>query len=186
MAILWNTCNRPIEGKYDGKIFCFAPKERKKIYNKLIIDHLVVSMEMYGLVALGTPEGGDDFTKDEEQKQYLIGLKNRWKYCDWVVRNWGAMNKEREGNKMSKAAPTAHEENCVLEAQEILEELNKLDGQKIDKLQAYLEDSKAAQAAKEMEKDPDELVTSGLKTELKNKGKRNVAPSSTDKDASQV
>ena len=184
--ILWNTCNRQIEGKYDGRIFVFAPKERKRLYDRVIIEHLSASMEMYGLVALGTKDGGDEFTKEEEDKAYIQGVRNRWKYCDWIVRNWRAMNKEREAQKMSSAAPTKHEENCCLEAAEILEELNKIDGQKIDKMQAYLEDTKTAEAVKAMEENPDELETSGLETRMPKRGRprKNVDASAADSDES--
>lgn len=186
MSILWNTCDRPIEGKYDGRIYTFAPKERRRLYDKLVVEHLAVSMEMYGLMVLGTKDGGDEFTKDEEDKARLQGLKNRWKYCDWVVRNWRSMNKDREAQKMSAAPPTQHEENCCLEAAEILEELNRMDGKKIDKMQAYLEDSKTAQAVQAMEANPDELVTSGLKAEFKQKGKRNATTPASDTDESKI
>jgi hypothetical protein len=177
MPILWNTSNKKIEGRYDGKFFPFAPKERKRIFDPNVIDVLQINMEPYGLVVLP-----DEATKADEDKAYLEGIKNRWKMCDWVVRNYKTMNIEREGGGVASKAPTKWEEECALEAAEILKEIDSIEQGRISAIDGYLKDSRTAQAQKEINQNPDEVVSDGLKTEFKKRGRpskdANLAPAS--------
>lgn len=157
MPILWNTCSKKIEGRFDGKFFYFAPDERKLVQDPYAASHLQIQMEAYGLVTL--PEFP---SKALEEEKKIEGINNRWRWCDSIVRNWHAKNKERDSMKMAAELPNAAEADCALEAAELLKKLNELKSGQMDIMNAYLKDEKTQRAVEAAKVAESGIVGSGL------------------------
>lgn len=162
MPVLWNTAKKKIEGRHDGKFFYFAPDERKLIQDTVISSFLQVQLEQFGLVTLA-----ENPTKEMCEKAKLVGLKNRWKWCDSMVRNWQAKNKERESMKMAGEAPNDAESDCALEAGELIEEINLLDSGKTERMNSYLKDEKTQKAQEAAKKMTSGIENDGMKATIK-------------------
>jgi hypothetical protein len=166
--ILWNIAPKMIEARYDGRVFEFAPNERKRIDNQDICNHLIFKLKAKGLVSV--PEGIDP---EAEKKVLIEGLKERWRTLDRVVRNHRTMNKERESNKMTAEAPS----EAVIEASEecvnLLEKIKELEGERMSKVDAYLNDDRTRQAQATIDGQEQTVETTGsFSTTVGAKGKK--------------
>lgn len=165
--ILWNTAAKMIEGQHAGKIFEFAPNERKKIYDPDVYNHLFFAMEKYGLVLLNL-----EFTPDEEKKALIKGLKARWKTKDAIVRNYQAVNKAHKSKDMPETPPSDNVIDASEEASEILAQLRELEGDRLKKVESYLKDDKTQKAIKNIEESEEGVVITEGHFETKLKGDR--------------
>jgi len=153
---VWNTASKKIEARFDGRIFEFAPNERKNIHNPDAVNHLYMKLEKYGLVLLN-----DGFSQEDEKKALTDGLKKRWKMLDAKVRGYRTMNKEREAQKMSAEPPSEDIMNCAEEATELLEKMKSLDSDKMKKVEAYLNDDARKDSAESIQNSEQTIQTSG-------------------------
>lgn len=177
--ILWNVAPKMIEARYDGRVFEFAPNERKRIIDNDVCNHLIFKLKAKGLVQI--PE---DCNADGEKKALIDALKARWKSLDWIVRNHRTMNKEREAHKQTAEAPSEAVVEAAEEAQEILNKLDALQGGRISKVNEYLEDGRTARVAQEISESEEAVETKGqFQTRLKGrrpaKAKTSVVPSTS-------
>lgn len=164
--ILWNVAAKKIEGKYDGRVFEFAPNERKRIMEPDVYNHLIFKLRTRGLVMLDE----SDQTQESEKKALISGLKERWKILDFVVRNYQTMNKARESQKLAAEAPSDTVMDAAEEAADILEKLKTLEGERYQKVNAYLDDPRAKKIAASIEETKDTVETKGpFETEIKGK-----------------
>lgn len=169
--VLWNVSKVKAEGRHDGKFYVFAPDERKIIRSDDVANFLVTQLEMYGIVSFE-----ENPTKEIELKAHVKGLRNRWKYCYGIVKNWQAQNKEREAGKLGAQAPTEVEENCAIEQKELLDQIDKLEGNKMTMMNEALADNRSAQALKAVQEQEETIKEDGVNLTMNRKGRpQNVA-----------
>jgi len=137
-VILWNTSKKKLEAMYDARPHYFAPDEKKQLsyntdWDKALVNHMLFYLEMFGLVQLA-----ENTTPADINKAYIKGVKNRWRQMDFMCRNFRAMNKEREANKMSSELPSDNVFEAAKEAKELLGELKKLEAEKFQAVDDYL------------------------------------------------
>ncbi len=162
--VLWNVCSKKVEGRYDGKFYVFAPGERKIIRNDDVANFLIVQLEMYGVV--GYEEAP---TKEIENKAHVLGLRNRWKYCHGIVKNWETQNKEREAGKVGAASPTPLEEECAIEMAVLKKQIDELDQNRFSVMQEALKNSDSIKAAEIMKDSKDALEADGVELKMNRK-----------------
>lgn len=164
--ILWNVSSKKIEARYDGKVFEFAPNERKRILDLNIVNHLIFKLKSKGLAAIDEEER----TPDNEKKSLIDALKERRRSLDFVVRNYRTMNKEREAQKLSAEAPSEAVIDAVEEIQEIDDQLKELLGDRLKKVEKYLNDNRSKEAQEEIENSEQLVETKGsFETEIREK-----------------
>ena len=164
--VLWNVSKSKIEGRYNGAFYVWAPGERKIIRNDDAADFLVLQLEMYGITSFE-----ENPTKEIEHKAHVKGLRNRWKYCYGIVKNWQAQNKEREAGKLGAQAPTEVEESCALEQKELLDQIDMLEGNKMTAMNEALADHRAAKALKAVEEQEITVKDEGVSLSMNRKGR---------------
>lgn len=161
--IAWNTASKKIESRYDGKVFEFAPNERKRILDQDTYNHLFFKLKIYGLVLMDEL----DANPEAEKKALRDGLKARWKTVDSVVRSFRTMNKDRESMKLSADSPSETVMDAAEEAASILEQLKDLDGELFKKVESYLSDERSKKIAAEIEENQPNVETKGaFETEI--------------------
>lgn len=161
--ILWNVSSKKIEARFDGKVFEFAPNERKKLFNPDVYNHLMFKLRDKGLAILNE----ENITPEEEKKVLIAGLRARWKSVDKIVRSHRTMNRELERNKLGAEPPSEAVIDAVEECEEILEKLKKLEGERNAKIENYLNDARTQKAAEQIKDSEETVETEGaFKTKL--------------------
>lgn len=124
MPKLWNTSKvSKIESKFDGTVYEFEPNEKKPIFYRDIINHLI-----YKLMAKGLVELPDDATPEVEKRLYISGIKRRRSVLKDVLVQYQTVNNERVAKKLGRIEPNQVEVDAVKEIRSIEEELTEIDG----------------------------------------------------------
>ena len=169
--ILYNTSDRTIEARYDGKPYTFAPGEKKNFYDPSEINHLVYKLEDYGLVQM--MEGT---SKEDEAKLFIEGLRKRRHLLDFRVRNYRTMNKERESNKLSPEPPSDLIIETVDEIEMIDAKLKSLLADKYSKVDSYMKTQEFENTEEKIQEQTKTLNVVGSKSTI-GKGSDNRAVS---------
>jgi len=124
MPKLWNTSKiSAIESKFDGNIYEFEPNEKKPIYFKDVINHLIYKLMDKGLVELS-----DEITPEDEKKLYILGIKRRRSLLKDILVQYQTVNNERASKNLGKIEPNEVEVSAVKEIRFIEKELSEIDG----------------------------------------------------------
>lgn len=160
--ILWNTSSKPIETRYDGKVYTFVPGERKSVYDPNELTHLVYKLEDYGLVSM--KEG---ISKEEERLFEIEGLRKRRRMLDFRVRNFRTMNKEREGAKLSPEPPSDLIIETVEEIEFVDNRLKSMLADKFAKVDAFMKTQEFDDTTEKMDAQTPVVETQGSKSVIK-------------------
>lgn len=173
--VLWNTSKSTIETKFDGQPYIFAPGERKKIFDPVIVDHLIYKLEDYGLVSMA-----DDFNSEVEKKAKIQGLRNRRKMLDFRVRNFRTMNKEREAMKLTVEPPSDLIIESVNEIEVVDKELEGILQAEYAKVDSYLKTKEMEDTEEKIDDLEESVESSGSNIGIRKRGrpKKNAVSSS--------